>query len=270
MKLFSHNNRFGSSILILLIVLSILGVFLSMYNIVVESGGKISGLSVVLVIFSVLLSLFILRLIYRLQGDITHLTQQFERLKKNVEEAKIQESSTVEKQSDETKQAFDDLAVDIIPEQKFDNEELFWENVLANIAKKLDIVQAVVYKRDSETKTFLFKGGFAYYTETKPPTFVEGETLAGQVAKNRETIYLNEIPEGYITILSGLGQGSPKHLLITPILDNSAECIAIVELASFNPYSPQQVNGVEKMMRQIGEYIQTIDFSTEEEHDKSK
>nr|HPI70278.1 hypothetical protein [Tenuifilaceae bacterium] len=146
MKLFSHNNRFGSSILILLIVLSILGVFLSMYNIVVESGGKISGLSVVLVIFSVLLSLFILRLIYRLQGDITHLTQQFERLKKNVEEAKIQESSTVEKQSDETKQAVDDLAVDIIPEQKFDNEELFWENVLANIAKKLDIVQAVVYK----------------------------------------------------------------------------------------------------------------------------
>ena len=112
MKLFSHNNRFGSSILILLIVLSILGVFLSMYNIVVESGGKISGLSVVLVIFSVLLSLFILRLIYRLQGDITHLTQQFERLKKNVEEAKIQESSTVEKQSDETKQAVDDLAVD--------------------------------------------------------------------------------------------------------------------------------------------------------------
>ena len=59
-------------------------------------------------------------------------------------------------------------------------------------------------------------------------------------------------------------------MLITPILDNSAECIAIVELASFNPYSPQQVNGVEKMMRQIGEYIQTIDFSTEEEHDKSK
>ena len=50
---------------------------------------------------------------------------------------------------------------------------------------------------------------------------------------------LKELPDGYVTILSGLGKSAPPHLLVAPVVyqDNS---IGVVELASFKPFGKNE------------------------------
>src|SRR5258708_7740951 len=44
-----------------------------------------------------------------------------------------------------------------------------------------------------------------------------GEGLIGQAAASGNALYLDEVREGYITIVSGLGTASPRYMLIVPV-----------------------------------------------------
>lgn len=72
-----------------------------------------------------------------------------------------------------------------------------------------------------------------------------GDGLVGQTFLEGETTILNQIPEGYIKITSGLGDATPRHVVIVP-LKYDTQTLAIVELASFSPYEPHHVSFIEK------------------------
>ncbi|MBN2613649.1 MAG: PAS domain-containing protein [Bacteroidales bacterium] len=73
-----------------------------------------------------------------------------------------------------------------------------------------------------------------------------GEGLVGQVVQERQTIYLKEIPEDYITITSGLGDANPRSLLIVPMMYNDV-ITGVFEIASFNEFKPHEIEFVEKV-----------------------
>ena len=118
---------------------------------------------------------------------------------------------------------------------KFDGVNAYAETILQNMAKELDIVQGMVFVLNDADQMFNISGMYAYFSEERPKSFPLGETLSGQVAKNRQTLHLKEVPDGYVTVLSGLGKSSPRQLIITPILFND-QCIGIMEMASFKPF----------------------------------
>ena len=64
--------------------------------------------------------------------------------------------------------------------------EKFTEKVLANIAKVSELVQGVFYIKDKGTGNFELKGNMQYYANQLPASFIEGETLPGQVAKDKK------------------------------------------------------------------------------------
>ncbi len=136
------------------------------------------------------------------------------------------------------------------------------EKLLLNISSKNDVVQAIAFKKDNKTKVFSVLASYAYFSESDPPTFTVGETLPGQVAKNKITLNLKEVPENYISVISGLGKGTPKHLLIVPILANDNECIGIIEFASFKPFSDQKAKLFENIGLMINEYFLNIGNSS--------
>jgi hypothetical protein len=264
MKYFPHSSRLVYGIFMLLIVMSFLGAFFSMHNALTFSGGKVPMIAILLIVISVLLSLYFIQIVYRSSIEANRITQQFEQLKKSIQESKKQSYTNDENNVVEEIVDYEAESKALIPIESFENEESFIENVLINLSKKIDIVQGLVYKRDAKTKAFSYLAGYAYYTESEPPTFIEGETLPGQVAKNKEILNLSDVPDDYITILSGLGKGSPNHLLIVPIIDDTRDCIGIIELASFKPFNSQMVTLMEKLVCNIGEQLKTFGLSSQE------
>jgi GAF domain len=118
-----------------------------------------------------------------------------------------------------------------VPDEKY-SLNIFAEETLSQIAKFYPIVEALFYLREKGKDEFVPIGEYAYYSEKKPSGFKLGETLPGQVAKNKRAMNISDIPDNYVKVASGLGKGSPRHLYFLPVIENEIT-IAIIEMASF-------------------------------------
>ena len=145
------------------------------------------------------------------------------------------------------------------PHQEFVSQEKFTEYILMAIAKELNIAQGLFFVKDKNTDTFTLQGRYAYFSEELPHEFKEGEGLSGQVAKDKMVINIPDIPDGYITIVSGLGTGLPKSLLIVPAIFEGAT-IGVLELASFQSFTEEEVDLFTKITTHLGESI--VNYST--------
>ncbi|OJJ15806.1 hypothetical protein BKI52_36410 [marine bacterium AO1-C] len=130
--------------------------------------------------------------------------------------------------------------VEDILEQFFENEQKKMEKVLWKIANDLDAVQGAIFltkQKDAEMKQIELFAGYAYYLpESKVLTYEFGEGLAGQVAKDGRLVNISSIPEGYISVISGLGKSSPTNLILVPIKNEQEEALGVIEIASFREF----------------------------------
>lgn len=85
----------------------------------------------------------------------------------------------------------------------------------------------------------------------------EGEGLVGQVWQERQTLYINDIPDDYVKIVSGLGEANPKSILIVPMIVNE-EIFGVIELASFNQLEDHQIKFVERVAETTAATISTV------------
>ena len=72
-----------------------------------------------------------------------------------------------------------------------------------------------------------------------------GEGLVGQAAASAKTIYVDDVPDGYIKIISGLGSASPRYLLFTPVKQQD-QLRGVLEIAAFTPITDDQRKFVEE------------------------
>ncbi|MEJ7643577.1 MAG: GAF domain-containing protein [Chryseolinea sp.] len=125
------------------------------------------------------------------------------------------------------------------------------------IAKELEAGQGAIYKvREEEGKrAVVLEAGYALSIgESTEIKFEYGEGLIGQSAASGNTLYLDDIPEGYIKIVSGLGSAYPKFLLIVPV-KSGEQVRGVVELATFKPITEDQRKFVEEASQLIAEKI---------------
>ncbi|OQY00117.1 MAG: hypothetical protein B6I24_00505 [Bacteroidetes bacterium 4572_128] len=73
----------------------------------------------------------------------------------------------------------------------------------------------------------------------------------------KKFIYLTEIPKNYIKIKSGIGKASPRALVVSPLIHNK-EIIGILEIASFDKFTKQEI----KLIKLVSEYIAAAIIST--------
>lgn len=88
-------------------------------------------------------------------------------------------------------------------------------------------------------------------------SFKTGEGLVGQAALENRTILLNNIPDNYIQITSGLGKSAPASLLIMPI-QFEGQVVAVIEVASFRPFSPIQQTLLQQASAHLGGVLSSI------------
>lgn len=139
----------------------------------------------------------------------------------------------IEEKKERKKDESDEIAVKFIKSiDVADTIEKFTENVLKNFAQVFEIVQGIFYLLDEKENIFKISNTFAFYSTETNKKFVVGEGINGQVVKNRKILIIDNVPENYVTVVSGLGEGTPKYLIFIPIIlkDN---VIGLIELASF-------------------------------------
>src|SRR5207237_10400477 len=84
-----------------------------------------------------------------------------------------------------------------------------------------------------------------------------GEGLVGQSALEGKGIVVTEAPENYIRISSGLGEAAPASIIVLPVLFED-RVMAVIELASFQQFSPIHQTFLDQLTESIGVVVNTI------------
>jgi signal transduction histidine kinase/HAMP domain-containing protein/CheY-like chemotaxis protein len=78
-----------------------------------------------------------------------------------------------------------------------------------------------------------------------------GEGLVGQAAAEKASIVVTDPPQDYIRIPSGLGEAPPAGIIVLPVVFED-EVLAVIELASFRPFSAVSITFLEQLVETIG------------------
>ncbi len=92
-------------------------------------------------------------------------------------------------------------------------------------------------------------------------TFRIGQGLVGQCAKEQKRILLTEVPADYVQISSGLGSATPRNIIVLPVLFEGS-VRAVIELASFSPFSVTHQAFLDQLVESIGIVLNTIEANT--------
>jgi GAF domain-containing protein len=85
-----------------------------------------------------------------------------------------------------------------------------------------------------------------------------GIGLVGQCALEKHRILLQEVPSDYVRISSGLGESSPRSLIVLPVIFEG-QTKAVVELASLAEFTPTHLTFLSQLTESIGIVLNTIE-----------
>ena len=167
-----------------------------------------------------------------------------------------QASETVQKtraQDDETIEPADTLKDKIV--SLGDSPVEFASNLLSFLAKEKELSQAIFFTTVTrEDKNILkYLAGYAFDREDTSDIEIEfGEGFTGQAAADMKPMIISDVPEGYLSIVSGLGKSKPASVIIVPLIYNK-NVIAVIELASFRQFTEED----ESYFKEIASYAAT-------------
>jgi len=145
--------------------------------------------------------------------------------------------------------------------QSSDDIQTLTDDVIKNIVLYLNakIGGLFIYDETDENEKHLYLiSSFAYdrkkYFSKK---IALGNGLIGEVALDKTTIYLEDIPKDYIEIESGLGDASPKSLFIVP-LKTERGLLGVLEIASFNRIEKFERDFLIELAETIASTLETV------------
>ncbi|MCG8319296.1 MAG: GAF domain-containing protein [Cytophagales bacterium] len=199
----------------------------------------------------VVASVFMLGLLAIITFLLNHRTAdiQNETLPEQQKESQEQpEKVENEEEVEEIFQGADLDQINLMLAEKEDNKQKL-NNVLNKICNHIEAVQGALYvvTKEKNIKYIELMAAYAYHKpESEEIRYEFGEGLAGQVAKEGKLVNINEVPEGYIKVISGLGDTTPNNLLIVPLKKGNT-VIGVVEIASFKAFRKGDIAYLEQV-----------------------
>ncbi len=148
--------------------------------------------------------------------------------------------------------------------QNNDNLDTLSNEIIKNLVYYLEANQGGLFILDDEDKNNIFLdlvSAFAFdrkkYLEKR---IAYGDGIVGSVAIEKLTTYIEDLPNEYIKIISGLGGSNPNALLVVP-LTLEEKVYGVLEIASFNKFEKYQIEFVEKVARDIAATLSSVKIS---------
>ncbi|STY31269.1 sensory box histidine kinase/response regulator [Legionella wadsworthii] len=141
------------------------------------------------------------------------------------------------------------------------------KQILSELAPVVNSQHALFYLMDNSGTVPKLKMMAAYAFKQRKNLsneFLIGEGLVGQCAFEKERILLNNVPEDYIYISSGLGESTPLNIILLPVLFEG-QVKAVIELASFDHFSMAQQVLLDQLTESIGIVLNTIEANSRTE-----
>ena len=128
-------------------------------------------------------------------------------------------------------------------------------SVLEFAAQYLDVAVAALYVREGNGRLQRVAAyGFSEDRAQLAQSFYEAEGLVGQAALENRVLQLDNLPDNYLQVTSGLGQGSPRHVLVVPV-HNDGQVNGVVELGFLRALAPRDLEFVTMIATNIGNSI---------------
>ncbi|GEM_PF-4475241 len=118
-------------------------------------------------------------------------------------------------------------------------------NIISYLVPYLEVQVGAVYTVDDDNLLAL-ASGYAYTgRQDFSRRYKFGEGLIGQAAAERKSILLKDVPEDYIKIRSGMGEVTPRNIMIVPLLHDE-EVQGVIELGSFHEITVVRMEFIEQ------------------------
>lgn len=147
--------------------------------------------------------------------------------------------------------------------QHSDNLQLLCDDVVSEMARFLMVNQVALFLQHDDGTfggdvRYSLKSAYAWNRKKHlRRDIAPGEGLVGACVLERAPIFMTDVPEGYINITSGLGEASPRCILLVP-LKYEEEILGVIELAAFTPLEPHVVEFVERIADSLAGTVRNV------------
>ena len=202
---------------------------------------------------------------YTMASDDDELGIALTNMRDELKKAKAAEQQQAEEQEKEAWTANGIAIFNDLMRQDTTNLEALSRTFISKLTDYIGVVQGGVFilnDDDPEHLKYELKGAVAYKRiKNSEKEFEMGIGLVGQCAYEKAPIYLNEIPDNYMEITSGLGEANPKFILLMPAIMNDV-VYAVIELASFSKIDEYKINFLSKISDAFSSTISMVKINS--------
>ncbi|MCK9695634.1 MULTISPECIES: response regulator [Pseudomonas syringae group] len=133
-------------------------------------------------------------------------------------------------------------------------------NILQFLTQHLGASVAAVYiRQDHGGLTRVASYGFSREQEQQDQTIHSDEGIVGQAAQQDRIITLDELPDNYFKVASGLGDGSPRSVVVVPT-SNDDQVNGVIELGFLRTLTERDIEFLELVADNIGTSIEAARY----------
>ncbi|MEE4690823.1 response regulator [Pseudomonas alliivorans] len=133
-------------------------------------------------------------------------------------------------------------------------------NILLFLARYLGASVAAIYVRQEHGGLVRVASyGFSREQEARDQTIHSDEGIVGQAARQDRVITLNDVPVDYFKVSSGLGDGSPRSVIVVPT-SNDDQVNGVIELGFLHALTEQDIEFLELISDSVGTSIEAARY----------
>lgn len=136
--------------------------------------------------------------------------------------------------------------------------EKLGDNVVRFFTEYLDATAGAFFAREGSSYRRIATYGVAAEGGA-PASFDLGDGLLGQAAKDRKTLIIRDVPDGYLTVSSAFGRGTPRNLVIVPFVVNDV-VKAVLELGFVQPLDDYVELFLKRVSESVSVAVQSVRF----------